>query len=558
MLKLGYLLMVMCCVLPLVLGLLGVGFSSFSFIAPLNMYSFSLEGYRLVFSWEGVGQSVAMTLYCAFLSTFFACFITFSILQATWGRRYWRHVERALSPLLAMPHVAFAVGFSFLFAPTGMGMRLWEGLFDANLNANGAQLATLVKDPYGLGMIGVLTLKEIPFLLLMSLSVLGQMKVEESIKVCASLGYTRNQAWWKCLFVPWLVKLRFPLLAVLAYGLSVVDVALIIAPTNPPPFSVLVWQWFNDPNLTLLPRAAAGALVLFALSLGMMGAVSFLIVNISRAFSAWQCSRRPAWVLPGKTFFVVLSVISASFLPLMLLWSVAQRWSFPALLPSRYTFRFWADEWPSILSAIDQSVLIALISGSFALLMALLAHEYRIRYRFQIPGYILAMPMLVPQLSLLFGMQLGTLYFNVDAYFFWVCWGHVFFSFPYVYLSLDGPWRSYDQRFSQAALSLGKSPMHVWFKVKMPLLLPAILFAWVMGISVSLAQYLPTLVLGSGRISTITTEAVALSSGADRRVTAIYGIWQALLPLFFFSFALFMRRLHGKYHRKSTARLIFK
>ncbi|MCV5373348.1 ABC transporter permease, partial [Escherichia coli] len=69
--------------------------------------------------------------------------------------------------------------------------------------------------------------------------------------------------------------------------------------------------------------------------------------------------------------------------------------------------------------------------------------------------------------------------------------------------------------------------------MKLPILLPAIACAWAIGISVSLAQYLPTLVLGAGRISTITTEAVALSSGFDRRVTAIYAIWQALLPFLF-------------------------
>ncbi|MCV5838282.1 ABC transporter permease, partial [Escherichia coli] len=61
------------------------------------------------------------------------------------------------------------------------------------------------------------------------------------------------------------------MLAVLAYSLSVVDVALIIGPTNPPTFAVLVWQWFNDPDLSLLPRAAAGAVVLFAIASLLIG-----------------------------------------------------------------------------------------------------------------------------------------------------------------------------------------------------------------------------------------------------------------------------------------------
>jgi putative thiamine transport system permease protein len=64
-----------------------------------------------------------------------------------------------------------------------------------------------------------------------------------------------------------------------------------------------------------------------------------------------------------------------------------------------------------------------------------------------------------------------------------------------------------------------------------------------------LAQYLPTLILGAGRIATVTTEAVALSSGFDRRVTAIYALFQALLPLLFFTFAVIVNRYHTRYRR---------
>ena len=118
----------------------------------------------------------------------------------------------------------------------------------------------------------------------------------------------------------------------------------------------------------------------------------------------------------------------------------------------------------------------------------------------------------------------------------------MFFAFPFVYLALDGPWRSYDNNYTRAALSLGKTPLFVFFHIKVKLLLPAILYAWAVGASVSLAQYLPTLMLGGGRIATVTTEAVALSSGFDRRVTAIYAIWQAILPFVFFVSAILIGR----------------
>ncbi|MGB3177086.1 MAG: ABC transporter permease, partial [Albidovulum sp.] len=50
------------------------------------------------------------------------------------------------------------------------------------------------------------------------------------------------------------------------------------------------------------------------------------------------------------------------------------------------------------------------------------------------------------------------------------------------------------------------------------------------GFAVSVAQYLPTLFLGAGRITTLTTEAVTLSSGSDRRVSGVYAVLQATLP----------------------------
>ncbi|SKA58138.1 ABC transporter permease [Enterovibrio nigricans] len=557
MLRALYFVIILCCVLPTAFGLTGVVVSSLGYIPPLDMHTLTLGGFAMVFSWEGVWQSIGMTVCSAIASTYLACLITFAILQASWGTRFWRNIEVALSPLLAVPHVAFAIGFAFLFAPTGIGARLLSSTLGYDASAQGVEdLALLVKDPYALGMILMLALKEVPFLLLMSISVLQQVKVNQIEKVSASLGYSRAQAWWKCVFPQWLAKLRFPMLAVMAYGLSVVDVALIIGPTNPPTFAVLVWQWFNDPDLSLLPRAAAGAVVLFAISLLLIGVARFVEWGITKGARSWQFSGRCSVALPGKSVFTTLAVLSVLMVPIMFIWSVAQRWRFPDLLPSRYSLRFWEYEWTSILNTVEQSLAIAIFCASLALIMALLAHEYRIRYRLQVPGYVIAVPMLIPQLSVLFGMQVATLYVNADAHHLWVCWAHVFFAFPYVYLSLDGPWRSYDERLTRAALSLGKSPLRVWFSVKMPILLPAIAFAWAIGISVSLAQYLPTLILGAGRISTITTEAVALSSGFDRRVTAIYAIWQALLPFMFFSLAILTSRIQLKYRRLSSRRNI--
>ncbi|TVU64396.1 thiamine ABC transporter permease [Vibrio atlanticus] len=542
-----YFVVIAVCIIPTIPGVAGVVASSLSFIPPLGLVEPSLNGFEQVFQWEGVWHSIGLSLSSAFASSYIACFLTFCIIQATWGKPFWKKIELTLSPMLAIPHVAFAIGFAFLFSPTGLGARAIHQLVGEA--GNSSELALLVKDPYALGLIIMLALKEIPFLLLMSLSILQQIDVERITKVSASLGYNRSQIWWKVIFPQWFTKLRFPMLAVLAYSLSVVDIVLILGPTNPPTFAVLVWQWFSDPDLNLLPRAAAGAIVLFVLASLIIAAARLIEWSLLKHFRSWQYSGRTGMNLPGKTVFTILAALSLFIIPLMMIWSIAQRWRFPDLLPSRYSLKFWEYEWDSILSTVGQSLWIALASASIALLLALVAHEYRIKHRWQVPGFIIAIPMLIPQLSVLFGLQVTTLYIGSSAYELWVIWAHVFFAFPFVYLSLDGPWKSFNDGLIKASLSLGKSPLQSWYSIKLPILLPAITFAWAVGISVSLAQYLPTLMLGAGRISTITTEAVALTSGFDRRVTAIYAIWQALLPLFFFSLAIVVSRLQLRYRR---------
>ena len=65
----------------------------------------------------------------------------------------------------------------------------------------------------------------------------------------------------------------------------------------------------------------------------------------------------------------------------------------------------------------------------------------------------------------------------------------------------------------------------------------AALIATAVGFAVSIGQYLPTALIGAGRVPTITTEAVALASGGDRRIIGVYAFIQMMLPFLGFALA---------------------
>ena len=74
------------------------------------------------------------------------------------------------------------------------------------------------------------------------------------------------------------------------------------------------------------------------------------------------------------------------------------------------------------------------------------------------------------------------------------------------------------------------SRSRIFWRIRLPILLRPVLTAAAVGFAVSIGQYLPTLLVGAGRWPTLATEAVALSSGGDRRVIGVYAILQLLLP----------------------------
>ena len=143
---------------------------------------------------------------------------------------------------------------------------------------------------------------------------------------------------------------------------------------------------------------------------------------------------------------------------------------------------------------------------------------------------LIYVPLIVPQIAFLPGLQIPFLAGGLDAGVAIIVVVHLMFVLPYVYLSLSDPWNHFDERYRKAALVLSADPHRALIKVRLPMLLAALLTAFAVGFAVSIGQYLPTLLFSSGRVPTITTEAVTLASGGDRRLNAIYALLQALLP----------------------------
>ena len=167
--------------------------------------------------------------------------------------------------------------------------------------------------------------------------------------------------------------------------------------------------------------------------------------------------------------------------------------------------------------------------------------------------WLLYLPLLVPQTAFLPGLQTMLLSAGADTGKLPVILAHLVFVLPYVFLSMGDPYRSWDARNGTVALALGATPNGVFWRVRLPMLLRPVLTAAAVGVAVSVGQYLPTLLIGGGRVATLTTEAVALASGGDRRAIGVYALMQTVAAFLPFAIALLLpallwrnrRGLHG-------------
>ena len=141
------------------------------------------------------------------------------------------------------------------------------------------------------------------------------------------------------------------------------------------------------------------------------------------------------------------------------------------------------------------------------------------------------MPLLIPQISFLFGIQVLLVILGLEGTWAALVWIHLVFVLPYVFLTLANSYRAYDQRYSFIGRTLCSSRVTAFFRIKLIMLAKPVLFSMAVGFGVSVAQYLPTLYVGAGRFATITTETVSLASGSDRRIIAVYALSQFALAL---------------------------
>ncbi len=569
---------------PVLCGLAAVVLPAFGYFPALGLRDLSLAPLAAFLEVPHLLDSVLFTLSCGLGATLLSCLVVFALFSSFGERGVMRFFRRCLAPLLSVPHAAIALGMGFLFAPSGWFLRAfspWLTGFEE------PPLWLTNPDPYGILYVLALVVKEVPFLFLMTLSAENAANAPRALFVAQGLGYARRAAFCHSVLPMLYRRLRLPIYAVLAFSLTNLEVALTLGPSRPGLFAERLLALANAPDLAQQPTAAAAALFQVLL---VAGAIVLWRGGEKMIETCWraglQAKKTTGFVMGdtrggtrggirggisrcndtlknmlaggGGLLVCLLGLLAIALLPL---WSFAKTWRFPSALPDTWTLALWSNKFERILAPLWLSLTLALAAAACALLLCMLCLEQESRQKTrridknpnsqtnsqtkaQAKAMVaLYLPLLLPQTSFLFGIQILLFSLSLQASWLILVWSHMLFVLPYVFLSLSGSWRSLDRRFALTAESLGCSPARRLVRVTLPLLLKPLLTAFALGVSVSIALYAPSVLIGAGRYATLTSEAVALSSGGDRRIVGAFALLQAALPCFFFMAALLVPRV---------------
>ncbi len=532
-------------VAPVVAGLLGTLAPAFGYLPAIGLTRPGLEAFVELLALPGVWVSVALTLCTTLAATALAWLLACAFVASTTALPRARPLRRLLSPLLAAPHVAIALGLAFLVAPSGFLIRL---VSPALSGLTSPPLWVFPGDPFGIALVLALVVKEMPFLVLMLLAAQAGRPVERQLLAARSLGHGPLAAWSVAVLPQLYPSLRLPLFAVIAYGASPVDMALVLGPSVPPVLAVRVIELLGHPDLVHWATGAAAAVLLLALAgLAMVAwwLCEWPVQTLAKRLLRRGPPARPrvSFALPALVVPAAVGVAGLASLAVMMLWSIAGRWRFPDSWPDDLHLDAWIAAPDQLGVALLVTAGLALVVGLAATSLALLCLEAETHRSRPVPArwqLWLYLPLVVPQAAFLFGIQVLLVALRVDGSLTAVALVHLTFVLPYAFLALAGAVRTFDPRWALVGRSLGHRPGAVFWRIKLPMLAAPVATAFALSVAVSAALYLPTLFAGSGQVRTLALEAVALAS-SDRRSAGVVVTLLAALPMCAFLLAALVR-----------------
>jgi putative spermidine/putrescine transport system permease protein len=239
---------------------------------------------------------------------------------------------------------------------------------------------------------------------------------------------------------------------------------------------------------------------------------------------------------------LIILTLFLPFLPL-LVWSVAQQWYFPQLVPQQWTAAHWSavlSPGSRVLQGFGQSLVIASLSTALALAVGLPAGRALGLMNFPGKGAIklaLLLPIIVSPLATLMGIQFVLIRLGLNGTLAGVVLVHLLPTIPYMTLVLSSVYANFDTGYEAQARSLGATPAQMLWQVTLPMIAPGIVVGALFAFLISWNEFLLTFFVGGGRVLTLPMILFTSLQGGNQGLTAAIAVTSVIPALIFLLFS---------------------
>lgn len=240
----------------------------------------------------------------------------------------------------------------------------------------------------------------------------------------------------------------------------------------------------------------------------------------------------------NSLLLLIIVVFLLPFLPLFV-WSFAQGWFFPQLVPAQWTLQHWQEVFlgtARVGEGLLQSLTIALITTALSLLVGLPAG--RAMGTLEFPGkavlkLFLLTPIIVSPLATLMGIQYMLIRLGLSGTLAGVVLVHLMPTIPYMTLVLASVFANFERGYEIQARSLGASPIQTFWQVTLPMIMPGVVVGALFAFLISWNEFLLTFIVGGGRVFTLPMVLFTLLQGGNNGLIAAVAITSIVPGLVF-------------------------
>lgn len=233
---------------------------------------------------------------------------------------------------------------------------------------------------------------------------------------------------------------------------------------------------------------------------------------------------------------LLLLVLVAWFLiPLLplALWAGAESWSGTSRLPPRWgtghlTGVLASDGGAAVLRSLALGTAVAALATPAGAAAARALALGQLRRPRLVAGLLFA-PVALPVFAVVMGLNVVLLRLHIPG-FLGITLILVVAALPYTTFLMRAAYAAYDRRFEDEAQTLGASPRAARWRVRLPLLSPALAGAAFLAFLVGWSDYIVTLLVGGGRYVTLPVLVASAASGTGNEPTVAALSLVALVP----------------------------